>query len=133
MNKNAKTEAVVHPFLREVRVGNQPTCLFVGDPLSLRRAGQRLPATVRMDWCHIYDLSALLQAGRHPDLVLSFAITPLFDCLDLAQMLSVNGFRGRQRIIDSDLPAPKMICREVKLACPGIDFAVLERSELLGR
>jgi len=130
MTKNANTDLPAFAPLRSVGLDRQPGCLFVGDPLSLHRARQILAGSLTLDHCQIYDLAHVLHDGPHPAMVLSFAITPLFDCLDLAQMLSLNRFQGRLRLVDVTLPAPDMICREVRMACPGIDFGVLHMSEL---
>jgi len=113
-----------------LNLGHRPSCLFVGDAVSLWRAESHLPTDLRIKRCQIYDLVPQIRLGPAPDIILSFAITPLFDCLDLAQLLKMNSFTGRQRIVDQNLPAPSMICREVKAACPGLDFDVLDVREL---
>ena len=97
--------------------------------MSMRRAKARLTDAGQLTQCEIYDVLSILRSDAHPELVISYAISPLFDCLDLAQLLKMENFGGRQRILNANLPAPKMICREVQNACPGLDFGVLQMGD----
>jgi len=130
MTKDAKIDQSALKTQHNTRSQAHPPFLFVGDPVNLCRANLQLPVPLQMDHCHIYDLAHHLKDRPDPDIVLSFAITPLFDCLELAQYIWTKGFRGRQRILGANLPAPGMICAEVRMSCPGLDFAVFDPSEL---
>ncbi len=130
MTQNSKKEKPEYSSTPGTRSQSPLRCLFVGDMMSLRRVSLRMPLAMPVDICQIYDVAERLQQDEAPNLVLSFAITPMFDCLELAQMLVVNGYRGRQRIVDMDLPAPRVICREVRQACPALDFGILQINEL---
>ncbi|WP_126623123.1 hypothetical protein [Oceaniglobus ichthyenteri] len=103
--------------------------MFVGDAFSYRRASLQIAPDLRFDHCEIFEILSVMRQPVHPDLVLSFAISPMFDCLDLAQLLLLNGFRGRQRFLANDIAAPRMICAEVRHACPELDFDILKQSD----
>lgn len=60
-----------------------------------------------------------------PILVLSRLVTPEFDALDLARMLSQYGYRGRYLALVDRLPDAKLIRREVAAQSPGINFDVI--------
>ena len=48
-----------------------------------------------------------------------------FDAIELAEQLSELGFTGRLRALVTDLPNPQAVSREIRDACPRIDFDVL--------
>lgn len=56
--------------------------------------------------------------------VFSATISHNFDCMDIAQILYRNEFRGRYRVIAPDIPKPGLIRREVAAICPGLDFDI---------
>lgn len=60
-----------------------------------------------------------------PTLILSLLVTPGFDALDLARMLSQCGYRGRYLALVDRLPNPTLIRREVAAQSPGINFDVI--------
>jgi hypothetical protein len=60
-----------------------------------------------------------------PVLILSLLVTPGFDALDLARLLSQNGYRGRYLALVDRLPNPTLIRREVAAQSPGINFDVV--------
>jgi len=60
-----------------------------------------------------------------PGLVLSPLLTPEFDALDLARMLSQSGYRGRYLALVARLPSANLIRREVAHQSPSIDFDVV--------
>ncbi|WP_226782244.1 hypothetical protein [Oceaniglobus trochenteri] len=105
-------------------------CLFVGDPVYLHLAQARLPSKPPVKICQIFDVPRYLLNRRHPDIVLSLAMTPLFDCMDLAELLYLHNFQNAQRIFDTNLPNPELVCREVRATFPGLDFGVLSPADL---
>lgn len=60
-----------------------------------------------------------------PALILSLLVTPDFDALDLARMLSENCYRGRYLALVDSLPNPTLIRREVAAQSPGVNFDVI--------
>lgn len=108
----------------------KPVCLFVGDESGLRRLSLHVPQGVRVARCRIADVSVWVTSDTPPDVILSFPINAHFDCVELAQLLNQLGFAGRQRIVNTDLPAPQIVCCEVRQACPELDFGILDPAEL---
>lgn len=72
---------------------------------------------------HLADTQLVGPAA--PILVLSRLVTPEFDALDLARMLSQYGYRGRYLALVDRLPDAKLIRREVAAQSPGINFDVI--------
>lgn len=74
-------------------------------------------------------LDGLAEAGltgpSAPALILSLLVTPAFDALDLARLLSQTGYRGRYLALVDRLPNPTLIRREVAAQSPGINFDVV--------
>jgi hypothetical protein len=60
-----------------------------------------------------------------PALVLSPLLTPVFDALDLARMLTQNGYRGRYLALVDKLPSANLIRREVAAQSPDLNFDVI--------
>lgn len=60
-----------------------------------------------------------------PELVLSPLLTPAFDALDLARMLSQCGYRGRYLALVDRLPSANLIRREVEAQSPNLNFDVI--------
>ena len=72
------------------------------------------------------DLADLALSGpAAPVLVLSRLVTPEFDALDLARMLSQSGYRGRYLALVDRLPDANLIRKEVAAQSPGINFDVV--------
>ena len=72
---------------------------------------------------HLADTQLVGPAA--PILVLSRLVTPEFDALYLARMLSQYGYRGRYLALVYRLPDAKLIRREVAAQSPGINFDVI--------
>lgn len=66
-----------------------------------------------------------LSGPEAPTLVLSPLLTPEFDALDLARMLSQGGYRGRYLALVARLPSANLIRREVAQQSPNINFDVI--------
>jgi len=60
-----------------------------------------------------------------PALVLSPLLTPAFDALDLARVLSQHGYRGRYLALVDRLPSANLIRREVAAQSPNLNFDVI--------
>lgn len=61
-----------------------------------------------------------------PSLVVSPALSPAFDCIELAMLLRNIGYKGAYRAVVRDMPNPDLIEREVKSICPLVDFGILK-------
>ncbi len=74
----------------------------------------------------LVELPDELMTGPHaPDLVLSPLLTPEFDALDLARILTQCGYRGRYLALVDRLPSANLIRREVSAQSPNINFDVI--------
>jgi hypothetical protein len=60
-----------------------------------------------------------------PGLVLSPLLTPVFDALDLARLLTQAGYRGRYLALVDRLPSANLIRREVAAQSPALNFDVI--------
>lgn len=68
---------------------------------------------------------ARLSGVDAPALVLSPLLTPVFDALDLARMLTQGGYRGRYLALVDKLPSANLIRREVEAQSPTLNFDVV--------
>lgn len=68
--------------------------------------------------------AALLERIR-PAVVLAPLMTPAFDVLDLARLLSALGYRGQLRAVTPGIPDPHLVRREIAAACPGLNFELV--------
>lgn len=68
---------------------------------------------------------ALLTGHMAPPLILSPLLTPRFDALDVAVILTRCGYRGRYLALVDKLPSASLIRREVAAQSPGINFDVI--------
>ncbi len=101
------------------------TILAVGDIDEWTRHRGNLPANGKLAFSNFSGLSAELFELLTPQIVVSPLLARGFDCIDLAQVLSAIGFRGRYCAICDALPDPSIIRREIQALCPEIDFGVL--------
>lgn len=67
----------------------------------------------------------VLTGAEAPALVLSPLLTPVFDALDLARLLTQCGYRGRYLALVDKLPSAKLIRREVEAQSPALNFDVI--------
>ncbi len=101
------------------------TVLAVGDTREWAARGRRLPSDGHVLFVEFHEVTTDLLDQVCPRLVLSPLLARTFDCVDLAQRLGKLGYRGPYRAIDSGLPDPDLIVREVKSLVPGLDFGVV--------
>lgn len=66
-----------------------------------------------------------LTGPEAPELVLSPLLTPAFDALDLARLLTQCGYRGRYLALVDRLPSANLIRREVAAQSPSLNFDVI--------
>lgn len=90
--------------------------------------GAALPLTPWqvLRFAEIDEVGAELLDAVRPDIVLSPLLSRSFDCVDLAQILSFTGFRGRYRAVAPRLPQPELIVAEIGQLCPDIAFDLIE-------
>jgi hypothetical protein len=67
----------------------------------------------------------VLTGENAPALVLSPLLTPSFDALDLARLLTQCGYRGRYLALVDRLPSANLIRREVEAQSPNLNFDVI--------
>ena len=104
------------------------TILAVGDVQAWATSGRQLPPVRTVRFVEFHEVTGLLLAETTPQLVLSPLLTRRFDCVDLAQRLAQLNYRGAYRAIDTGLPDPRMIVREIRMLVPMLDFEVLRLS-----
>ncbi len=107
--------------------------LAIGDVSAWRNGGGTVPACDALAFAEFHEVTGELLRILEPALVVSPLLSRRFDCLDLAQLLTALGYRGKYRVIDSTLPNPSLIVREVRALVPGLDFAVACEAELGGQ
>ncbi|NKX46037.1 hypothetical protein [Roseicyclus persicicus] len=66
-----------------------------------------------------------LAGPEAPALVLAPLLTPVFDALDLARLLTQAGYRGRYLALVDRLPSANLIRREVAAQSPNLNFDVI--------
>lgn len=98
--------------------------LAVGEVSAWRGRGNVLPRHGQLAFAEFHEVTAELLETLSPALVLSPLLSRRFDCVDLAELLHVLGYRGKYRVIGNDLPNPDLITAEVMSLVPGLDFAV---------
>jgi hypothetical protein len=95
-----------------------------GVPLTLRALEQSgFAPLVHTRFEH---LDAKLMAHVRPDTVLAPLIGSGFDILDLCDLLSVLGYRGRLVAFAPKLPDLRLVAAEVRAHAPGVAFEALE-------
>lgn len=80
---------------------------------------------ISMIFARIDDVTPCLVARMAPPLVLSPLITPRFDALDLALVLSDAGFAGTYLAATIRLPDGDVVKREVRALCPHLRFGLI--------
>ena len=106
--------------------------LALGDVSLWRRSCARVERTSEIFLSDIEQLNAATLAEINPDLILSPVVAARFDCLDVAHALVTLGYKGSYRAIARNLPDPYLIRREVAADCPGLDFDIMNMSQLAG-
>jgi hypothetical protein len=99
--------------------------LAVGDTMEWTARRRRLPSDGNVIFAEFHEVTEGLLALLAPRLILSPLLARTFDCVDLAQRLGTLGYRGPYRAIDTGLPDPALIVREVRSLVPGLDFGVV--------
>jgi hypothetical protein len=102
------------------------TILAVGDIEEWARHRGTLPVNGKLAFSSFTGVSAELFDVLAPEIVLSPLLARGFDCIDLAQVLSLIGFQGRYYAVCDALPDPGIIRREIRALCPELDFDVIE-------
>ena len=105
------------PVVLWIGRGRVPTGLL---PASLLKPEARI-APLRLP-----DLTPGRLASLAPRAVLSTLAWPGGDVLEAGMALAELRFAGPYRALAPPLPDSAMIEREVRLHCPGLDFAVIE-------
>ncbi len=89
----------------------------------------------RIDGFVFIDIESLpdcLAARPRPSAILSVLIGNGFDAVDIAGELYRSGYQGQYRALASAIPAPHLIKREVSQVAPGLDFEIIDISDLFG-
>lgn len=106
--------------------------LAVGEVSRWHQAGRRLPVDSQIAYVEFHEVTESLLEILAPDVILSPTLCASFDCLDLATLLNMLGFRGRYRAMSPNLPNPDLIRREVRQNAPNVDFDFILGADLPG-
>lgn len=99
--------------------------LVVGGLDAWTSSGQTIPKADGFHFLEMTDVTWDALAVIQPDVVLCPLMSGRFDAIELAEQLSELGFTGRLRALVTDLPNPQAVSREIRDACPRIDFDIL--------
>lgn len=111
---------------REVDKRSTGMVLMVGEPQRLQTLKEHFPGRSGVFFIEYSDLSADILRALQPTAVVAPAISAHFDCLDLAEFLSLSEYKGAFRIFAQDIPKPDIIRREVRQYYPALNFEVLK-------
>ena len=117
--------ALIHSDLIDYQ-RHSKAILAVGDPGDWTEKGNDLPDYDDMIFVSFQEISEGYLDYYKPSLIVSPALSPAFDCIELAMLLRNIGYKGAYRAIVRDLPNPDLVEREVKSFCPLLDFGVLK-------
>ena len=106
---------------------DRPCVMAIGEPAQWVYRHDGTPR----DYCRMSfaDLRGLVTGDDGEitaDLVLSPVVAKDFDCIDVALLLTELGYVGAYRAVGRQLPKPDIVMREVKAACPKLDFGILD-------
>lgn len=123
------------------------TCILGADRRPLRETAETLfigfsmtdslsPLLIHEPGLRHLAMSRVLNMDGHefrsfkPRQIFSPLISGRFDALDLAAKLNGFNFKGRYRAVVSTLPNSALVCREIGLAYPGVDFDIVTTAGL---
>ena len=124
MRDNFAHLALVPSDAVEARTANK-AILAVGEPGEWAQKGNDLPDNEDMIFVAYDEVTEKNLHFYQPSLIVSPALSPVFDCIELAMLLRNIGYKGAYRAVVRDLPKPELIEREVNSACPLLDFGIL--------
>lgn len=106
--------------------------LAVGELIEWHRSGRTAPCDESVAFAEFHEVTGALLNTVAPRYVLSPLLSRSFDCIDLAQLLVQEGYRGRYRAVATRLPDPGIIRREIRALCPELDFDVITLNGVAG-
>lgn len=130
MNKNQASLVNVLEKAAETGSPTRIAVLAVGDTRKWSAVGHSLPSTGRIAFAAIEDITDDFLQIVEPETVISPLLARSFDCSDLAGRLYSFGFRGRYRAVSDEVPNPDIICREIRVLFPGLDFDVISETKV---
>ncbi|MBN2907216.1 MAG: hypothetical protein JXJ18_10955 [Rhodobacteraceae bacterium] len=102
--------------------------LLVGfDPEARPELGMPF-ATARCERLPYALLHAVLATAPWAQYVVSPLVTEQFDAMDLANELSLGGYRGRYLVVTPALPDPALVRREIAQLAPGLSVQLIPRA-----
>lgn len=117
-------------MIDSVETAVSPKTLVIGMVTDWVSAGKPLPQDPTLKYVELDEISDDLLTQFAPEVVLSPLVGKGFDAIDVAVRLTSCGYKGRLRATSPDLPNPKIVAKEIRSICPGIDFDLLILSEL---
>lgn len=100
--------------------------LAIGDADAWRYLGGRDTLDGKVSFQSYQEVSGCLLDLLKPELVVSPLLARDFDCVDLARRLYDLGYHGPYRALATGLPMPGIVRNEVRQACPGLDFDIID-------
>ncbi len=101
--------------------------LAVGDPSEWTDAEKNFPDARDMHFLGFDNINEAALALYQPHSIYSPVFARNFDCIELAILLQHLTFDGVYRAFGNNLPNPKLIEREVRMACPRLNFEIVQR------
>lgn len=98
---------------------------MLGDQRAWDKVDQKLPDINGFKFIDIEDLDADMLIKFPAQIVLSTLSARDRDVIEIAQMLSDFGFKGRYRAIADGIPNTELIVKEVAAVASELDFEVL--------
>lgn len=105
---------------------------FVGRRAAVEDQDVRDSQTDGFVFVDIESLPDCLAASPRPSAILSVLIGKGFDAVDIAIELYRSGYDGQYRALASNIPATHLIKREVAQVAPGLDFDIIDVTDLFG-
>ncbi|WP_460273792.1 hypothetical protein [Celeribacter sp. ULVN23_4] len=99
--------------------------LMVGAPQSPHTLNTYFPHRTGDFFIEFSELTPELLSSIGPMSVVAPVLTDTFDCLNLADFLTMSGYKGMLHIIARGMPRPDMIKRELRTLYPNLDLDVL--------
>ena len=111
-----------------LKSGRKPVSkiLAIGDPREWEDRDRIFPDAKDMSFLNFEKFDEAALEHYQPHSIYSQVLTPNFDCVELAVLLQNLAFDGIYKAFGRNLPKPKLVEREVRQSCPGVNFEVVQ-------
>ena len=102
-----------------------PIVLSIGDTDGFLEQFRLMAADHKVLAVGYNEATPAMIAAVGPAIVVSPLLSPTFDCIDMACVLSEAGFKGKYRAVSRPIPNPRLIKREIAEISKDLDFDIL--------